>query len=143
MRTITLALFGLLVIGTAAAVQANDDIFILKSTDKTPEAVVEAVKAHSERMQWRYIGDSKVKKGEVTLVKVCIPAVGQAIWPAGLQLSALLPCGNLGIYRSGEVTEISLLHPRYMSVLYPHPATEEAGEVALPLLVEMLDAVTR
>jgi hypothetical protein len=76
-------------------------------------------------------------------VKLCIPAVAQLIWPVGLQLSALLPCGNVGIYQKGMTTEISVLHPRYMHVLYPHPATERASAVAEPLLIEMLDAVTK
>lgn len=130
-------------VGLSALAQADEpsDIFIVTTTAKKPAAVVEAVKSYAEDMQWRYIGDSKVKQGEVTLVKICIPEVGRAVWPAGLQLSALLPCGNLGIYETESVTEISLLHPRYMHILYPDPATEQASEIALPLLSEMLDAV--
>lgn len=41
------------------------------------------------------------------------------------------------------MTEISLLHPRYMNVLYPDPALEQAAAVAEPLLIEMLDTVTK
>jgi hypothetical protein len=48
----------------------------------------------------------------VTLATICIPEVGQQIWPVGLQLNAMLPCGNLGVYKKGDGTEISLLHPR-------------------------------
>jgi hypothetical protein len=59
----------------------------------------------------------------------------------GLQLSALLPCGNLGVYQKNGVTKISALHPRYMSVLYPDPALEQAGAVATPLLTAMLDTI--
>ena len=120
-----------------------NDIFIVRSTSKTPDAIVAAIKSHSEQNKWEYLGESKVKKGEVTLVKICIPAVGQLLWPVGLQLSAMLPCGNVGLYRKGPSTEISVLHPRYMNVLYPHPTTERASAVAEPLLIEMLDAVTR
>src|SRR6267378_3775081 len=40
----------------------------------------------------QYLGDSKVKNGEVRLVKICLPEVGQLVWSVGLQLSAALPC---------------------------------------------------
>jgi hypothetical protein len=126
-----------------AQVQGQTDILIVRSTDKSPEAVVEAVKSYSKRMKWRYIGDSKVKQGKVILVKICIPEVGRAVWPAGLKLSALLPCGNLGVYSTGSNTQISMLHPRYMHVLYPDPTTEKASAIALPLLNEMLDSIVK
>ena len=126
------------------AVNADpNDIFIVRTSSKTPDAIVAAIKSHSEQKKWEFLGENKVKKGQVTFVKICIPAVGQLIWPVGLQLSAMLPCGNVGIYQKGTATEISVLHPRYMHVLYPHPATERASAVAQPLLIEMLDAVTR
>jgi hypothetical protein len=47
----------------------------------------------------------------------------------------------MGIYSNGTATEISVLHPRYMHMLYPDPALEQAGAVAEPLLSEMLDAI--
>jgi hypothetical protein len=119
------------------------DAFIMRTTPKAPDAVVAAIKSYSEQKKWQYLGHSKVKKGQVTLVKICIPEVGQVIWPAGLHLSALLPCGNVGIYQNGTATGISVLHPRYMQLLYPHPATERASAIAEPLLAEMLDAVTK
>jgi hypothetical protein len=128
---------------TAVGRADPNDIFIVRATSKTPEAIVAAIRSHSEQKKWEYLGESKGKRGEVTFVKICIPAVAQLIWPVGLQLSALLPCGNVGIYQKGTDTEISVLHPRYMHVLYPHTATERASAVAQPLLTEMLDAVTK
>ena len=119
-----------------------EEMFILRSTAKTPDAVVEAVKTYAEGKKWQYLGADKVKQGEITLVKICIPAVGQQLWPVGLHLSAMLPCGNLGVYSKAGQTEIALLHARYMQVLYPHPAVEKASATAQPLLLEMLDAVT-
>ena len=133
----------LLALTALAQAQNPNDIFIVRTTSKTPDAIVAAIKSHSEEKKWEYLGESKVKKGEVTLVKICIPAVGQLIWPVGLHLSAMLPCGNVGIYQKGTATEISVLHPRYMHALYPHPSTERASAVAQPLLIEMLDAVTK
>ena len=117
------------------------DLFLVRSTSKTPEAVVEAVKSYAEARKWQYLGAFKVKQGEVTLVKFCIPEVGRQLWPLGLELSAMLPCGNLGVYQQEGKTEISLLSPRYMSILYPNPAVEKASATAEPLLTEMLDAV--
>jgi hypothetical protein len=138
---VALAAF-LLLPGLARAADP-DDIFIIRTTAKTPDAIVAAVEAWSEQRQWNFLGANKVKQGQVTLVKLCIPAVGKLVWPAGLRLSALLPCGNLGIYANGSMTEISVLHPRYMPTLYPDPALEQAAAVAEPLLTEMLDAITR
>jgi hypothetical protein len=133
----------LLALTAHATAENPNDIFIVRTTSKTPDAIVAAIKSHSEDKKWEYLGESKIKKGEVILVKICIPAVGQLLWSVGLQLSAMLPCGNVGIYQKGTATEISVLHPRYMHTLYPHPSTERASAVAQPLLIDMLDAVTK
>lgn len=76
-------------------------------------------------------------------MKFRLPEIGRLLWRLGPQLSALLPCGNVGIYQKGAETEISVLHPRYLQMLYPDPATDAASAVAEPLLAEMLDAVTK
>lgn len=120
-----------------------DDMFLVRSSAKTPEAVVEAVKAYAEQRKWEYLGASRVKQGQVILVKICIPEVGRQIWPVGLHLSAMLPCGNVGTYAKDGKTEISLLHPRYMHLLFPHPAVERASATAYPLLSDMLEAVAK
>lgn len=141
MRALSCSIASLVALAGVNHAAATDDIFIVTTTQRTPAAVVDAVRSYFEANDWRYIGDSTVEQGEVTLVKICIPEVGRAIWPAGLRLSALLPCGNLGIYEASGVTEVSLLHPRHMALLYPDPATEQAGAIALPLLTGMLEAV--
>lgn len=137
------ALLALPAIAPAQAPMPGPDMILTQATAKTPEQVVEAIKAYSDDKKWLYMGANKAKQGEVTMVKVCIPQVGQILWPVGLQLSALLPCGNLGVYRKQGQTEISLLHPRYMQVLYPHPEVEKAVGVATPLLTDMLKAVAQ
>lgn len=143
-RRAAIAASTILLMSTAGSdAQSSNDIFIVKTSSKAPEAVVAAIKAYAELRKWPYLGENKVKQGEVTLVKVCIPEVAGALWPVGLQVSALLPCGNVGVYSKGGVTEVSLLHPRYMHALYPHAATERAGAIALPLFTGMLDDVTR
>ena len=120
-----------------------DGIFMIRSTSKPPDAVVAAVESYAKEQKWRFLSVNKVKQDQVTLVKICIPEVGRLVWPVGLRLSALLPCGNIGIYSNGATTEISVLHPRYMHVLYPDPALAQAGAVAEPLLRAMLDAVAQ
>jgi hypothetical protein len=119
------------------------DMLLVRPTAKEPNEVVDAIKAYSEQKKWQYIGASKVKNGEVTLVKVCIPQVGQVLWPLGLQISAMLPCGNVGVYQKQGQTEISMLHPAYMQVLYPHAEVEKAVKIAAPLLLDMLETVAK
>jgi len=119
------------------------DMVLTRATTKTPDQVVDAIKSYSEEKKWLYMGASKAKQGEVTMVKVCIQQVGQLLWPVGLHLSALLPCGNFGVYQIKGQTEISMLHPRYMQVLYPHAEVEKAVNLATPLLTEMLTAVAK
>lgn len=132
----------LMMIGYARAADP-DGIFMVRTTSKTPDALVAAVKSYAEEQKWKFLSVNKVKQNQVALVKICIPEVGKLVWPVGLRVSALLPCGNMGIYVNGAMTEISVLHPRYMHLLYPDPALERAGAVAEPLLREMLDVVTK
>ncbi len=127
----------------AEAPKPGRDMILVRPTKKTPDQVADAVKAYAEKNSWVFLGANKVKKGEITLVKVCIPAVGQTIWGVGLELSALLPCGNLSVYQKEGRTEISMLDPRYMQVLYPHPEVEKASEAATTQLTAMLDSVAK
>lgn len=142
MHLTIIALALLLTAGHPRASSA-DEVFIIGTSSKPPDAVAAAIRSYSEEQDWQFLSQNKVKQGQVTIVKICIPAVGKIVWPLGLRMSAMLPCGNIGIYESGEMTEISVLHPRYMHMLYPDAALEQAAAVAEPLLREMLDAVTR
>jgi hypothetical protein len=143
LRTSIAAIAVLLSILSAAEAADPNDMFIVRTTSKSPEDLVAAIKSYSEGQRWRFVGADKVKQGQVVLVKICIPDVGRLVWPLGLRLSALLPCGNMRIYANGTVTEVSLLHPAYMHMLYPDPALERASAIAEPLLSGMLDAVTK
>ena len=119
------------------------DMIVVRATAKNPDQVVEALKSYSTSQKWAFLGANKVKNGEITMVKVCIPAVGSALWTANLQLTALLPCGNISLYSKGGRTEIAMLHPAYMQVLYPGKETEGAVALATPQLMAMLDEVAR
>ena len=127
----------------AQAPAPGPSLILVRSTDLAPEDVVEAIKAHSDAKKWLYMGATKAKQGEVTMVKICIPQVGQILWPVGLQLSALLPCGNLGVYQKAGKTEVSMLHPAYMQLLYPHPAVDRAVALATPLMLDLLEAIVK
>jgi Domain of unknown function DUF302 len=140
--SITSAIAGVSV-ARAQVPRPGPDMVLVRPTTKSADQVADAVKTYADGKKWVYLGANKVKKGEVTLVKVCIPAVGQMIWDVGLELSALLPCGNLGVYQKSGRTEISMLDPRYMQLLYPNPQVEKASAMAATQLTEMLDAVAK
>jgi len=125
------------------ASEASESIFMLKSTERSMAEVVTAVKTFAKHKGWIYLGDFKVKKGQVILVKFCVKAAGKKAWKAGLKVSAMLPCGNMGIYQKNGKTEISILNPDYMNTLYPNPNLKAAGELLLPQYHEMLEAITK
>ncbi len=134
--TLIAILFGTVTVALSAE---PINLFIIRNTTKTPDTVIAAVKAYSESHNWLFVGATKVKNDQVTLVKVCIPEIGKQIWPQGLYLSALLPCGNLGIYtnKAGK-TEISMLKAEYMHILVPTPEMEKVSAMAEPMLNDML-----
>lgn len=78
---------------------------MLRSTSLSPAEVVDAVKEYSVSNDWLYMGASTARQGEVTMVKFCIQQVGQVLWPPGLQLSGLLPRGNVGVYQKWACTK--------------------------------------
>lgn len=118
-------------------------MFVIRQTDKTPEAIVKAIEQYADRQDWFFLGADKIKFDEVTLVKVCIPEIGGLIWPQGMHLSALLPCGNIGIYRQGGKTEVSMLRGAYLHALVPTAEMKKASDATEPLLNAMLEAVLK
>lgn len=126
----------------SASVHASD-MFIVRNTDKSVEEVVTAVERYANDNEWLYFGANKVRKGSVTLVKTCIPEIGKLIWPQGLKYSAMLPCGNMGIYTNNGKTEISVLNGEYMNALAPSDDMAVASERINELLNEMLEAVIK
>jgi|SRR3569623_242492 len=127
----------------AQAPKPGPDMILVRATKATPDQVVADIQSYAEQKKWQFMGASKAKGGEITMVKVCIPEVGKLLWPLGLQISALLPCGNFGVYQNKGQTHISMLHPQFMQALYPRPEVEKAVAVATPLLTEMLDTLAK
>lgn len=128
----------------AAQTERPRDLIVVRTSDRPIAQVVEAIEAHIKARSYQHLGVNVVKppQGEVTFVKFCVPAVGRQLWAVDLKLSALLPCGNIGIYARDGKTEIAMLHPAYMATLYPDAAVAKAGATAEPLLMEMLDDVS-
>ena len=94
--------YALLWTSSLSTAVAAEDLIVVRPTAKTPEEVADAIKVYAESKKWVYMGANKVKppQGEITFVKVCVPEVSKLIWPLGLKLSAMLPCGNFGIYQN-------------------------------------------
>ncbi len=117
--------------------------FMLRTTAKSPDVVVFDIKSYVLDRKWLYLAEFKLKNAEVTVVKLCVPSASKDIWAAGLHVSALLPCGHIGVYQEGGVTRLSMLDPRFMNRLNPDPNLEKAGNDLYPLLSSMLDAVSK
>lgn len=125
------------------ATENPDGMFIVTSTPKTADAAVAAIKSYAADKKWLYLAEFKVKNGEMTLVKLCVPSVAKGIWAAGLHVGAMGPCGNLGIYQENGATRISMLHPKFMYALEPKPTLKQVGDELYPLFTAMLDHVSR
>ena len=124
-------------------VWANEpnEMFILRSSQTAPEEVVMQIEHYAKDKKWNYLGAHKVKKGQVWLVKICIKAAGKALWKAGPHVSAMLPCGNISVYKEKGMTQISLLHPRFMHMIYPDPNVQNAVDISTPLLIGMMNDI--
>lgn len=62
---------------------------------------------------------------------------------AGMEYSAMLPCGNLSLYMKGGATQISLLDPGFMNILHPDPNLKKLGDETRSLFEAMLDSITK
>jgi len=118
-----------------------NDMFIVRSSQKAPYEIVAQIEQYAKDKKWVYLRSNKVKKGQVRLSKICIRAAGKELWKAGLHVSAMVPCGNVGIYKQNGITQISLLHPRFMYMIYPDPNVKKAVEISSPLLINMMDEI--
>jgi len=125
------------------AAEPLKNVFMLNTTSKSMGEVVKAVKSFAKKKHWVYLGDYKVKNDKVILVNFCVKEAGKIAWRAGLKVSAMLPCGNMGVYKKDGVTEISLLNPYYMTTLYPDLDLETAADLLMPLYKEMMVTIVK
>ncbi|WP_006746428.1 DUF302 domain-containing protein [Thioalkalivibrio paradoxus] len=121
---------------------ADDGMFIIRDTTDSPAELAARIRQYAEgHDDWLFLSEHPLKGGEVTIMKICYPPIGPDFFQADMKASAMLPCGNLAIYEEGDITRMSLLHPRFMNELYPDPNLERAGDKALPAFEAMLDTV--
>ncbi|MBX3498064.1 MAG: DUF302 domain-containing protein [Alphaproteobacteria bacterium] len=142
MHALILAGFLGLLAGTAAAREPNE-MFLMRTSTKAPDQIVAAVRSYVLERKWLYLAAFKLKGGEIDAVKICYPPIGKDIFAAGLHVAAMMPCGHIAIYREGDATRISMLHPNFMHALYPDPNLEKAAKEVTPLFEAMLDAIVR
>jgi hypothetical protein len=136
------ALLTLALVPTGAGAGEPNDVFWVRSTQKSPEQVVAAIKEYVGNKKWLYLADFKLKGGQVTAVKICYPPIGNDIFAAGMHVAAMMPCGNIAVYDEGG-TKISMLHPKYMTAIYPDKNLEKAAREVTPLFEAMLAEVSR
>lgn len=136
------AILMLAFIPAAASAGEPNDMFWVRSTQKSPEQVVAAIKGYVEAKKWLYLADFKLKGGQVTAVKICYPPIGKDIFAAGMHVAAIMPCGHIAVYDEGG-TKISMLHPNYMTALFPDKNLEKAAREVTPLFEAMLAEVSK
>lgn len=140
--TVLLAFLGLSTIAVAQAAQPSD-MFMVRSTNKSVEGVVKAARAYTHKHHWILLDANKIKRGKIVLMKVCIPSIGKKIFSHGLYLSAMLPCGNFGVYTQMGKTKVSMLKAKYMHLLVPTPAMAKISMEVEPMLVDLMNAITK
>jgi len=138
-----LSLIACLLLVPGASAGEPSDMFWVRATDKAPEQVVAAIKGYVEANKWLYLADFKIKGGEVTAVKICYPPIGKDIFAAGMHVAAMMPCGHIAVYVQGGKTTVSMLHPKFMTALYPDRNLEAAVRTVTPLFEAMLGDVVR
>lgn len=119
------------------------DMFWVRKTQSSPEQVVAAVKTYTEANKWLYLAEFKIRGGQVTAVKICYPAIAGDLFAAGPHVAAMMPCGNIAVYADQGRTTISMLHPKFMSILAPGERMEKAVREVTPLFEKMLEAVSQ
>jgi hypothetical protein len=126
--------------GTALA--EPDDHFVVRDSAQTREALVDAIREFVEADQdWIFLAEFGLAGGAITALKVCYLPLGPDILDAGLHVGAMLPCGHIGLYEEEGTTHLSMLHPKFMTTLQPHPSLERAVERAEPAFESLLESV--
>jgi len=141
--TIKSSLFAILLLAQGAHGGEPNDMFWVRETEKDPGQVVAAIKAYAEKNKWLYLADFKIKGGEVTSVKICYPPIGKDIFAAGMHVAAMMPCGHIAVYAEAGKTKIAMLHPKFMTALYPDKNLENAVRTVTPLFETMLGEISR
>ena len=134
---------GMLAVAGCATPGPPQEIYVTRTTAKSPADLHQAIRQYVGQKGWLYINDNKLKGGEITQVRICDPKAASNIWSAGLKVSAMMPCGHMSIYQEGGATKVTMLHPRFLTMLDPHPAVRELADAVTAPYLAMMDDVTR
>ncbi|WP_018174912.1 MULTISPECIES: DUF302 domain-containing protein [unclassified Thioalkalivibrio] len=126
---------------TAPAIAAEpDDHFIIRDTEQPREELARTIREFAENEEdWIFLAEFGLAGGDITALKVCYLPLGPDILDAGMHVGAMMPCGHIGLYEEDDVTKLSILHPKFMTTLQPHPSLERAVERAEPAFEALLD----
>lgn len=127
---------------SGAALAEPDDHFIVRDSEQTREALVDKIREFVETDDdWIFLAEFGLAGGAITALKICYLPIGPDIVDAGLHVGAMLPCGHIGLYEEEGTTRLSMLHPKFMTTLQPHPSLERAVERAEPAFEALLESV--
>jgi len=138
-----LAWITLMLASPATLAAGPSEMIMVRTTPRSVDEVVKAIEAYSDQHDWFFMGADKLLGGKITLVKACIPEVGPLVWSQDLKYTAMLPCGNISLYTQQGKTVIAVLSGQYMHTLVPTPEMKKASDALEPLLVDLLNTVSR
>ncbi|AKJ94040.1 hypothetical protein TVD_01055 [Thioalkalivibrio versutus] len=131
-----------LALSAPLAATEPDDHFIIRDCEQSRADLAGAIREYAENEEdWIFLAEFDLAGGDITALKVCYLPLGPDILDAGLHVGAMMPCGHIGLYEEDGGTKLSMLHPKFMTTLQPHPSLERAVENAEPAFEALLDHV--
>ncbi len=141
------AILGLMMTGLAPATASptttdEDSMFIIHDLTQGPEKTAANVRRYVEEHEdWLFLAEFGLMGGAVTAMKICYLPIGQDIGAAGMQVTAMMPCGHLAFYEEDGQSRLSRLSLEFMTTLHPDPNLERAVLKGEPALTDMLEEV--
>ncbi|HCU54187.1 MAG TPA: hypothetical protein DIC36_07920 [Gammaproteobacteria bacterium] len=135
--------FAVVLVTPASLAAGPSEMILVRSTSKSIDEVVKSIEAYSDKHDWFFLGADKLLGGKITLVKTCIPEVGPLVWTQDMKYTAMLPCGNISLYTQQGKTEIAVLSGQYMHTLVPTAEMKKASDALQPLLIELLNTISK
>lgn len=119
-----------------------DDHFIVLESGKTRPDLARSIREYAQTEEdWIFLAEFDLAGGDITALKICYLPIGPDILDAGLHVGAMLPCGHIALYEQEGRTHMSILHPKFMTTLQPHPSLQRAVEKAKPAFESLLEHV--
>lgn len=124
----------------AAGAATADEIFLTHELDMERSEAVATIRDHVEAEEdWLFLAEFGLAGGAVTALKVCYLPLGPDIVEAGLHVMAMMPCGHMAFYETGDgSTEMSMLDLQFMTELSDAPSLDSAVETGKPAFAALL-----